>query len=146
MFFIAYALCTVAVLGVAVRYSYDDQKMKMAASAIMISVIGAIVAIVPGIAPVMGGYIALFLGWRFIFWTVAFLAFLALLFLFFTFKETLPPEKRQKLDLQVAMKNYWVLLRNDRFLYYASISGLMFSGLMVNVSISPFYWNRNSPI
>jgi DHA1 family bicyclomycin/chloramphenicol resistance-like MFS transporter len=106
----------------------------------MISVIGAIVAIVPGIAPVMGGYIALFLGWRFIFWTVGFLAFLALLFLVFTFKETLPPEKRQKLDLRVAMKNYWVLLKNDRFLYYASISGLMFSGLMVNVSISPFYY------
>ena len=42
IFFIAYALCTLALLGVAVRYSYDDEKMKMAASVIMMSVIGAL--------------------------------------------------------------------------------------------------------
>ena len=42
MFFMAYALCTLALLGVAVRYSYDDEKMKMAASVIMMSVIGAL--------------------------------------------------------------------------------------------------------
>ena len=42
MFFISYAICTLVLLGVAVKYSYDDQKMKMAGSVLMMSIIGGL--------------------------------------------------------------------------------------------------------
>lgn len=108
----------------------------------MLSSMGTVVAVAPGLAPVLGGYITTFWGWRAIFWTVGAGAFLTLLGLWWHLDETLPRQKRHRLNLKVALHNYRHLLRNSCFLGYICISGLMFSGIMANVTITPFYYIR----
>lgn len=81
----------------------------------ILSVIGTILAIVLGLAPVVGWCIAIFWGWRLIFLDSCRLStsssFLSHLYI----SRNSSSRKIQKLYLRVAMSNYWRLLRNRRF-------------------------------
>jgi len=62
--------------------------------------------IAPLLAPLLGGYLALWFGWRSIFWTLAALGVLACLLIALFIPETLAKENRQPLAVGRTIRNY----------------------------------------
>jgi DHA1 family bicyclomycin/chloramphenicol resistance-like MFS transporter len=102
------------------------------------SLMMACTSIAPMLAPLIGGQILWFLGWRAIFWTLAGIGFFALLVSWFRLPETLRPEYRQPLVLSSILKRFGELVRHRAFMGYAFTSSFMFSALLSFLSGSPF--------
>lgn len=86
------------------------------------SFITLVITLAPLVAPLIGGYLALWFGWRSIFWVLAIFAALVILAVLWKIPETLPVDKRQPLRFRSTLKNYISLCRNPVAV------GLMFSG------------------
>jgi DHA1 family bicyclomycin/chloramphenicol resistance-like MFS transporter len=102
------------------------------------SLMMACTSIAPMMAPLIGGQILWYLGWRAIFWTLAGIGFFALLVSYFRLPETLRPEYRQPLVLSSILKRFGELVRHRAFMGYAFTSSFMFSALLSFLSGSPF--------
>jgi DHA1 family bicyclomycin/chloramphenicol resistance-like MFS transporter len=102
------------------------------------SLMMACTSIAPMLAPLIGGQILWFLGWRAIFWVLAFIGFVALTLAYIRLPETLRPEYRQPLVLSAIIKRFGQLLRHRAFMGYAFTSSFMFSALLSFISGSPF--------
>ena len=102
------------------------------------SLMMACTSIAPMLAPLIGGQILWFLGWRAIFWTLAGIGILALVVSYFRLPETLRPEYRQPLVLSSILKRFGELLRHRAFMGYAFTTSFMFSALLSFLSGSPF--------
>lgn len=102
------------------------------------SLMMACTSIAPMLAPLIGGQILWFLGWRAIFWVLAFIGFVALTLAYIRLPETLRPEYRQPLVLSAILKRFGELLRHRAFMGYAFTSSFMFSALLSFISGSPF--------
>lgn len=88
----------------------------------MISFIVLVMTIAPLVAPLLGGYLALWFGWRSIFWVLAILAILACMLIAWFIPETLAREHRQPLAIRRSIRNY-----RNVFVDPVSLA-LMFSG------------------
>ncbi|MDN3698489.1 Bcr/CflA family multidrug efflux MFS transporter [Vibrio sp. 03-59-1] len=86
------------------------------------SFITLVMTIAPLVAPMVGGYLALWFGWRSIFWVLAIFAALVIAAVFWKIPETLPVEKRQPLRFRTTIRNYARLFKNPVAM------GLIFSG------------------
>lgn len=102
------------------------------------SLMMACTSIAPMLAPLIGGQILWFLGWRAIFWVLAVIGFVALTLAYIRLPETLRPEYRQPLVLSAILKRFGELLRHRAFMGYAFTSSFMFSALLSFISGSPF--------
>src|SRR6476620_1410809 len=102
------------------------------------SLMMACTSIAPMMAPLIGGQILWFLGWRAIFWTLAGIGFFALAVSYFRLPETLRPEYSQPLVLSSILARFGELVRHRAFMGYAFTSTFMFSALMSFLSGSPF--------
>lgn len=91
----------------------------------------------PLFAPIIGSYLFEWFNWRagFIFLTI--MGLIILVIMFFKIKETLPLEKRVKIDSGIFLR-YWNILKNPTFLCYSicSTAGLMM--FFVFFSSSPY--------
>ncbi|WED28106.1 Bcr/CflA family multidrug efflux MFS transporter [Vibrio sp. DW001] len=86
------------------------------------SFITLVVMVAPLIAPMLGGYLAVWFGWRSIFWVLAVVSGLVIAAVVWKIPETLAPENRQKLHFRTTIQNYIRLFMNPVAL------GLMFAG------------------
>jgi DHA1 family bicyclomycin/chloramphenicol resistance-like MFS transporter len=102
------------------------------------SLMMACTSIAPMLAPLIGGQILWFLGWRAAFWTLALIGVLALTASWFWLPETLRPEYRQPLVLSSILKRFGELVRHRAFMGYAFTTSFMFSALLSFISGSPF--------
>jgi DHA1 family bicyclomycin/chloramphenicol resistance-like MFS transporter len=102
------------------------------------SLMMACTSIAPMLAPLLGGQILWFLGWRAVFWTLALIGVIAFIFSYFRLPETLRPEYRQPLVLTSILKRFGELLRHRAFMGYAFTTSFMFSALLSFISGSPF--------
>ncbi len=102
------------------------------------SLMMACTSLAPMMAPLIGGQILWFLGWRAIFWTLAAIGFLALLVSYLRLPETLRPEYRQPLVLSSILTRFGELVRHRAFMGYAFTTSFMFSALLSFLSGSPF--------
>src|SRR3954463_7120999 len=102
------------------------------------SLMMACTSIAPMLAPLLGGQILWFLGWRAIFWTLAIIGVIALTVAYSRLPETLRPEYRQPLVLSAILKRFGELVRHRAFMGYAFTSTFQFSALMSFLSGSPF--------
>jgi DHA1 family bicyclomycin/chloramphenicol resistance-like MFS transporter len=102
------------------------------------SLMMACTSIAPMMAPLIGGQILWYLGWRAIFWALAGIGFFALLVSYLRLPETLRPEYRQPLVLSSILKRFGELVRHRAFMGYAFTSSFMFSALLSFLSGSPF--------
>ena len=102
------------------------------------SLMMACTSIAPMLAPLIGGQILWFLGWRAIFWALALIGALACIASYFWLPETLRPEYRQPLVLSSILKRFGELVRHRAFMGYAFTSSFMFSALLSFISGSPF--------
>ena len=102
------------------------------------SLMMACTSIAPMLAPLIGGQILWFLGWRAIFWVLALIGFVALALAYVRLPETLRPEYRQPLVLSAILRRFGELFRHRAFMGYAFTSSFMFAALLSFLSGSPF--------
>lgn len=104
----------------------------------MLAKMAAIMGLVPALAPMLGGVVQDFYGWKANF--IAMGAFGAVLALMTTFSldETMPPARRQSAAPLAILRHYRRLIADRRFLKYLSIATVAFCGLFAFVSGSSF--------
>src|SRR6187402_728739 len=102
------------------------------------SLMHACSSIAPMLAPLIGGQVLWFFGWRAIFWVLAGIGVLAWTATWLRLPETLRPEYRQPLHLGSVLKRYSELVRHRAFMGYALTGGFQFAALFSFLSGSPF--------
>lgn len=104
----------------------------------LMAIVGAINGIAPAFAPVLGGFMAGWVGWRGIF--IVLLA-IGVVMTFWTtrYQETLPPQRRLQVrsfgDYLIAYRS---LLRNGRFMIYVTIKAVAIGLLYAYIASAPF--------
>ena len=115
-----------------VRDLYSKDK-----SAQMYGFLNGAIGISPTFAPIIGGYLAYYLGWQAVFYFLAAIGLFALGVTRKFIQETHPVEKRVKLDGAV-FKRYWKVLTHRQFITYSAIAGLAEGVFFGFFSTSPF--------
>lgn len=116
-----------------VRDLFDQQE-----SARMYSFLMLVMGLAPITAPLIGGQVLLFFGWRAIFVTLSGFGLLCILLVTFLLPETLPVERRTRAGLGAALKIYGEILTNRIYLGYAIAGGLASSAMFAYISGSSF--------
>ncbi|MDV7104266.1 Bcr/CflA family multidrug efflux MFS transporter [Vibrio sp. TH_r3] len=86
------------------------------------SFVTLVIMVAPLIAPMLGGHLAEWFGWRSIFWVLTLVSGLVIAAVVWKIPETLAPENRQKLHIRTTLHNYVRLFLNP------VAAGLMFAG------------------
>lgn len=102
------------------------------------SLMMACTSIAPMLAPLIGGQVLWFFGWRAIFWVLAGVGVIAFLAAWLRLPETLRPEYRQPLHIGSILRRFGELFRHRAFIGYALTGTFQFSALMSFLSGSPF--------
>ena len=102
------------------------------------SLMHACSSIAPMLAPLIGGQVLWFFGWRAIFWVLAGIGVLAWTATWLRLPETLRAEYRQPLHLGSVLKRYGELVRHRAFMGYALTGAFQFGALFSFLSGSPF--------
>jgi MFS transporter, DHA1 family, multidrug resistance protein len=109
-----------------VRDLYDT-----AEAARMFSLLMLVMGAAPILAPLAGGQLLLFTGWRGIFWFLGIFGILSFCASLVWLPESLPVEKRIERSLKEMVTGYGSLFRNRQYLYYAialgAVAGFNFS-------------------
>lgn len=110
-----------------------------AAAQRLMSQVATIFTVAPVMAPVVGGYLQTWFGWRSIF---IFLVFLTA-FLWFcclrALPETLPVEKRQRLELVFLARSYWKVLTHSAFLMACASMAFTNAGFFIYILSTPVF-------
>ena len=93
----------------------------------------------PAIAPIVGGWLFVHLGWHSIFWFLTAVGFLLWVANVKYLPETLAVEQRQSFQFKHLMRGYWQLCSSPRFLLLALASGVPFNGMFLYVLAAPAF-------
>lgn len=115
-----------------VRDIYDRQE-----SARVFSILLMVMGIAPIVAPLAGGYLLAWLGWRSIFWVLALFGVACMVAVKSRLPETIPQDQ-PRIPLSKALGNYAGLLANRHYLGYALSGGFGQAGMFAYISGSPF--------
>ncbi|WP_143689661.1 Bcr/CflA family efflux MFS transporter [Wolbachia endosymbiont of Nilaparvata lugens] len=103
----------------------------------VISKLNMIVALSPGIAPVVGSdIISHGYSWKFLFFIISLAAIIMLIFIYLKLQETLTVNK-SKASINI-FKQYILIFKNYRFLGFSAIHGLTFMWLWAYIANYPF--------
>lgn len=105
-------------------------------SAKIFSMIMLIMGVAPILAPVMGGVLMKFFGWRAIFWLLTFTSFLTLICVTFFLKESKGSDPEIKLSR--VFRNYAEVLKDPTFLTYTFPLSFVYAGMFAYITGSPF--------
>lgn len=124
---------TNALFRAIMRDTFTGERMSQVAS-----FIGIVFALMPALAPIIGGYIQTSLGWRANF---IFLAILVICVWLIVWRWL--PETNKKLDptatqIKVVLKNYFTLLTNRAFMSHTILASLGVAGIVAYITSSPF--------
>jgi DHA1 family bicyclomycin/chloramphenicol resistance-like MFS transporter len=125
--------CAGMVVARAVVRDLHDHRESARVYSILLMVMG----IAPVLAPLAGGYLLTWLGWRSIFWVLALFGVACLLAVKFRLPETIP-KNLARVPLSSALANYASLLADRRYLGYALSGGFGQAGMFAYISGSPF--------
>ena len=104
----------------------------------VMSLMMTIVLFAPMIAPVVGGYLLIWFGWRAIFLTLALCGVAAIGVIVFALKESLPPERRSAGGVRPLLRGYFAVVRHRGALGYILTGGVTFGALFAFLSGAPF--------
>lgn len=124
--------------GVVLSRAIAVDVAKGAAAVRALSLIATVVALAPLIAPLIGGVISQFSGWRVVFATLAGLTILMLAMSAALIPETLPVEERHSGRLTTTFGAIGSLLKDKIFVGYMITFSAMFGAMMAYISASPF--------
>jgi DHA1 family bicyclomycin/chloramphenicol resistance-like MFS transporter len=133
----ALALGVGPVLGRAVLTDTVDR----AEIATILAYVVTVVALVPALAPILGGYLALWLSWSGIFFAVAVYGAAVWLLTLLSMRETLRAGAPRRTFRQV-IDNYRTMLRNGRYSAYLVIYGVAFGSLLGYYATTPYLFTR----
>lgn len=94
----------------------------------------------PILAPTLGGILLTFWGWRTIFFTLAFLAMLALAGTWRGLPETRSPDPSISLRPVAVLRGYAEIFRNPQFTLYVLVGGMASSGMFAYIAGSSFVY------
>jgi DHA1 family florfenicol/chloramphenicol resistance protein-like MFS transporter len=103
----------------------------------MFSWLNTAIGISPTFAPIIGSYLGFWLGWRSVFFFLVVMGVIISLMTPFVLKETLPIEKRKKIDKYI-FRRYWLIMTNAIFIRNALCAGLGMGIFFSFFSSSPF--------
>jgi len=95
--------------------------------------------IAPAVAPMVGGFLFVHIGWHAIFWFLALVGAGLLVANWRVLPETLHASQRQPIHLKHLLRGYWQLGANPRFLMLALASGIPFNGMFLYVLSAPTF-------
>jgi len=107
-------------------------------SARVLSHIGSAMALAPAFAPILGGYMGVYLGWESIFWFLAVVGIFCAALLYFAIGETAPEEFRHPRSIASIVADYGRLIADPVYLGYTLTCTLAFAGLFAFLSGSSF--------
>lgn len=95
--------------------------------------------IAPAVAPMVGGFLFVHVGWHWIFWFLALVGFALWFANWRVLPETLHDSQRQPIHLKHLLNGYWELGASPRFLALALASGVPFNGMFLYVLSAPVF-------
>ncbi|HYF60733.1 MAG TPA: MFS transporter, partial [Burkholderiaceae bacterium] len=95
--------------------------------------------VAPAIAPIIGGWLFVHLGWHSVFWFLAGVGLVLWTANWRLLPETLHITQRQPFNARNLMRGYWQLGSNTRFLLLALASGVPFNGMFLYVLSAPAF-------
>jgi DHA1 family bicyclomycin/chloramphenicol resistance-like MFS transporter len=95
--------------------------------------------VAPAIAPLIGGFLFVHLGWRSIFWLLVLLGAVLGLTSWRLLPETLPPDAVQPFNIRHLLRGYAQMLASPRFLALTLASGVPFNGVFLYVMSAPAF-------
>ena len=95
--------------------------------------------IAPAIAPIIGGWLFVHLGWHSIFWLLTLLGLALLVATQRLLPETLHRQARQPFEVGHLLRGYWQLASSLRFLLLSLASGIPFNGMFLYVLSAPAF-------
>ena len=104
----------------------------------MLSVLMLVMGLAPILAPLIGGQMLKYLGWRSVFWAYVLYGSVLLLVVAVGLEESLPADRRTRQPVSAVLRTYGRLLRDWRYLGYVLSGGLVFAGLLAYIAGSPF--------
>ncbi|MEJ5990338.1 multidrug effflux MFS transporter [Ramlibacter sp. PS3R-8] len=95
--------------------------------------------VAPAIAPIIGGWLFVHLGWHSIFWFLTAVGVALWIANYQLLPETLHVTQRQPFNVRNLMRGYWQLGSSPRFLLLALASGIPFNGMFLYVLAAPAF-------
>ncbi len=114
-----------------IRDAHDSESAHRAMSHVML-----MFALAPAIAPILGGWLDQFFGWRSIFWFLCLFA-LALIAIVLFVEETLPRRHRRSAHPRAVFSGYLLTLKRPVFLYFVLTMSCGFGGLFLYIAGAP---------
>ncbi len=105
----------------------------------LMSHVSTISAIAPVLAPVVGGWLQVGFGWRSIFIFMALLSGFLLLSSWRALPETLPRERRQRLEAVFLARSYWKVMTTPAFLLACSSMAFTSAGFFIYILGAPVF-------
>lgn len=123
------------IIQAVVRDMFDKEEF-----ARTMSFVTLVITISPLIAPMIGGNLAVWFGWRWIFGLLAIVSVIVLTCVFFLIPETLKPENRQEFRLKNTLQNYIRVGMNPKALGLILCSALSFAGMFAFLTAGAFVY------
>lgn len=95
--------------------------------------------VAPAVAPIVGGWLFVHLGWHSVFWFLTLVGVVLWVANLRLLPETLQVELRQPFNIPHLMRGYWELGSSMRFLLLALASGVPFNGMFLYVLSAPAF-------
>ena len=95
--------------------------------------------VAPAVAPIIGGWLFVHLGWHSVFWFLAGVGMVLWAANYRLLPESLHVSQRQPFNARNLMRGYWQLGSNTRFLLLALASGVPFNGMFLYVLCAPVF-------
>ncbi|WP_284190599.1 Bcr/CflA family multidrug efflux MFS transporter [Vibrio zhanjiangensis] len=123
------------VIQAIVRDMFDREDFAHAMSFVTL-----VITIAPLIAPMLGGHIAIWFGWRGIFWVLALFSALVIALVLWKIPETLSQENRQPLRLRSTLINYLGVCRNPTAIGLIFTGAFSFAGMFSFLTAGSFVY------
>jgi DHA1 family bicyclomycin/chloramphenicol resistance-like MFS transporter len=115
-----------------VRDRFDPREGARALSLLML-----VMGVAPIVAPLLGGWILVLLGWQAIFWVLALFGLSCFLAVLFALPESRPADAVRPNSIGAALATYGALIGDRRFLGFALAGGFTISGMFAYITGSP---------
>jgi len=123
------------IVSAIVRDMFEKEDFSRTMSYITLSMILA-----PLAAPLIGGYLTVWFGWRSIFWLLSIVAILSMIASGMKIPETLSARNKQRFSLRAIFRNYFALLKQPRAMGLIFTGGLSFAGMLTFLTGGAFIY------
>jgi len=103
----------------------------------LMSAITMIFSIAPAVAPVLGGYIHVWFGWRYVFGFMVLVGISLATMSYLLLPETHPHERRSRLDVAGLARNVSRIVTHREFMSYAIALGVTFTAMITFIGAAP---------